>query len=315
MNPSFSPIRLSLSARRAVAAAVCALALFAAAPARAAESSSLSAWEKELGDWRSHRFERLSSPDGWLTLVGLLWLHEGENRFGSSLANEAILAGAPPLIGTFSIKGQTIELASAPDVVVTHDGARVTRLVLATDATEKPTVLVQGTLSFFVIERGGRYALRVKDSASRQRREFKGIDYFPADPSYRVEAHLEPAPAGATVPVPNVLGTMEPTPTPGVLVFELGGQERRITAFGERGTDELFLVFGDRTNGKESYGGGRFLYAAKPDAAGKTVLDFNRAYNPPCAFTAFATCPLPPRDNKLDVEIRAGEKKYGAGHP
>ena len=288
--------------------------LAAAAPA-AAPAFDRAAWERDLEAWKARRLERLKAPDSWLTVVGLLWLAEGDNRFGSRAENEAVLAGAPPLVGTFAVRGNSVEFAAAPAVEVTTMGQRLERSAVATDASGAPTMLATGSFTFFVIERRGRFALRVRDSEAQKRREFAGLDYFPADPAYRVEARLEPSPAGTKVPIPNVLGGSDETPSPGKVVFRLGDVEYRLTAIAEGDSPELFLVFGDQTSGKETYGGGRFVYAPKPDAEGRTIVDFNRAYNPPCAFTAFATCPLPPRENRLPLAVRAGEKKHGSGHP
>jgi uncharacterized protein (DUF1684 family) len=271
-------------------------------------------WLRELGDWRTRRFERLRAPDGWLTLVGLYWLHEGKSRFGSSPASELLLAGAPPLLGTLEVAGGKAIFEAAPGVEVLRDGQRVGRVEMAPDATGAPTVLTSGSLTFFVIARGERLALRVRDSQAATRLEFAGLEQFPVHPAWRVRARLDPAPPGTTFPVPNVTGTVDPTPTPGSLVFQVGGTEYRLVALQEDGAKELFLVFGDRTNGQETYGGGRFLYAPAPGPDGATWLDFNRAYNPPCAFTPYATCPLPPRENRLPIRVEAGEKSYAKGH-
>ena len=290
-------------------------AVAAAGRADAAESPGTD-WQKRLGEWRSERFERLTAPDGWLTLVGLFWLQEGSNRLGGSPANEMVVPGAPALLGTIERSGKTASFVAAPGVEVRVRGGegRVGRTLLASDATGKPTVLESGSLSWFVIERGGRVALRVRDREAKTLREFTGLDYFPAGPDWRIAARLEPAAAGETLLVPNVVGTMEPTPTAGRLVFTLAGEEQRLSTILEPGSDELFIVFGDATNGKETYGGGRFLYVEKPRADGRTTIDFNRAYNPPCAFTPYATCPLPPKENRLPARVEAGEKKAGKGH-
>lgn len=305
---------MSSRPRTFLAAALC-LAFLAPAIAGADD------WQKELGDWRRDRFERLTSPDGWLTLVGLFWLQEGANRLGSSRGNEMAIPSGPTLLGTVELaRGATTALTfvAAPGAAVHlrgadgKPGAKVDRIALVTDAAGKPTVLESGPISWFVIERSGRLALRVKDREASTRKEFVGLESFPAGPDWRLAARLEAAAAGATIQVPNVVGTMEPTPTAGHLVFTLGGKEHRLATIAEPGSDELFVVFGDATNGKETYGGGRFLSVAKPGADGRTTVDFNRAYNPPCAFTPYATCPLPPAANKLPVAIEAGERFAGA---
>ena len=292
--------------------------LFSPLGRAAAATASAGDWQQALGTWRSERFERLTAPDGWLTLVGLFWLQEGSNRLGASPGNEMKLPAGPLFVGTVELSGGTTRTATfvaAPGVEVrVRGGGKVTRVPLAADTSGKPTVLEHGTLSWFLLERGGRLALRVKDRDATTRKEFTGLDYFPAGPDWRIAAPLEPAAAGETIMVPNVLGNLEATPTAGKLVFTIGERELRLATILEPGSDSLFVVFGDATNGKETYGGGRFLDVDKPGADGRTTIDFNRAYNPPCAFTPFATCPLPPKGNRLEVRVEAGEKKYGKGH-
>ncbi len=270
----------------------------------------------EVEAWRDQRVSSLTSEDGWLSLVGLYWLEPGENSFGSRPDNSLVFPEkAPAQAGSFRLAdgkvtvepapGAGLALADAPDQPLAGK-------VLTSDAQGEPTVLTLGSLRFYVIERGDRVGVRVKDTESPARAAFSGLDYFPIDPAWKVEARLERSP-GATVPVPNVLGQVEDAPSPGTLVFELpGGAGRRFSLhpIQEGDSDELFIVFGDPTNGRLTYGGGRFLYADPPGPDGRVVLDFNRAYNPPCAFTPFATCPLPPPGNKLPLAVTAGEKKY-----
>jgi uncharacterized protein (DUF1684 family) len=168
-----------------------------------------------------------------------------------------------------------------------------------------------GTLSLYLIERGNRTAVRVKDSASAPRRRFSGIESFPVREAWRVPARLDRYPPKKSIPIPNVLGGVTQEPSPGAVVFTVGGREYRLDAVEEEGEKDLFLIFGDRTNGVVTYGAGRFLYVSPPGADGRTVVDFNKAYNPPCAFTPFATCPLPPPQNRLPIAVEAGEKRYG----
>ena len=199
-----------------------------------------------------------------------------------------------------------------PGVAATIDGAPARRATLVTDAAGEPTRVGLGSVSFYLIERDGRIGVRVKDLAHPHLADFRGVDRYPVDLRWRVEARFEPYDPPKAVPVPTVLGTISEQPSPGAVVFRVAARDHRIDAL--PGNDgELFLVFGDETNGKETYGGGRFLDALPPDG-GRVVLDFNKAYNPPCAFTPFATCPLPPRQNKLALAVRAGEKKYGGDH-
>ena len=173
---------------------------------------------------------------------------------------------------------------------------------------------ILGALADF--RRGGALAVRVKDSESEALRAFRGLDYFPYAPAWRLEGRFEAAPEGSALEVPNSVGRTEKIRQPGWVSFDVEGKTFRLIALDDTGDGRLFLVFGDPTNGRETYGGGRFLYT-DPPAGGKVVIDFNRAYNPPCVFTPYATCPLPPRENRLPFPIPAGEKKYAheAAHP
>lgn len=272
---------------------------------------------REIESWRDERRSSLLSEDGWFTLVGLYWLETGVNRFGSAPGADLVFPpGTPAEIGTLELRDGAVTLTPAAGSGLRAGGEPVTGpLTLAVDTTGEPTEVELGTVSFYVIERGGRYGVRVKDSASPARSAFEGLDYFPLDPAWRVEARLEPE-DGATVAVPNVLGQVEDARAPGTLVFRApSGEELRLTPMQEAPGDELFVVFGDATNGVSTYGGGRFLYAEAPADDGRVVLDFNRAYNPPCAFTPYATCPLPPEVNKLSLSIEAGEKSYAGEIP
>jgi uncharacterized protein (DUF1684 family) len=270
-------------------------------------------YKAEIARWRTQRVERLRREDGWLTLVGLFWLEPGDNTIGSGPDNRVVLppGKAPRRIGSLTLSRDAVTARLDPAAGVTADGKPVSTLVLDPDtAPNGPTVLRRGPLSFYLISRGGRLGARVKDAESAARREFHGIENFPVDRRWRVLARFEPYPTGRTIPVPTILGTVENETTPGALVFEIGSRQFRLDPVLESGETDLFVIFGDQTNGKETYGGGRFLYASPPDAEGRTVLDFNKAYNPPCVFSPFATCPLPPAQNKLPIRVEAGEKSY-----
>jgi uncharacterized protein (DUF1684 family) len=265
-------------------------------------------FSKEEESWRETRRTRLTSESGWLTLVGLDWLNQGENAVK--------LPAKPEITAHVTLAGNKATLQ--PDPSLSIDGKPVTAPVeLKDDGDENPTLVKAGTLSFLFIKRGDkageRYALRVKDSASEARTNFKGLDYFPADPKYRVEARFEAYNPPKKVTITNVLGMTSDETTPGALVFTLDGKEYRLEPILEQGESDLFIIFKDATSGKETYGAARYLYAHPAGAGGKTIVDFNKAYNPPCAFTPFATCPLPPPGNRLPVRIEAGEKQY-AGH-
>jgi hypothetical protein len=264
-------------------------------------------------EWRARRDQRLRAADGWLSLAGLYWLEEGENRFGSDPANDLVLpAGAAPAqAGALQVTGKEVTLRAAPGAGLTVAGQPVTNLALRTDAIpEGPTVVELGRLSFQVIERNGKLAVRLKDRENPALLAFTGMEYFPIAAAWRVEGRLEPYQPPKQIPVPNALGWVENSPSPGAIVFEMDGKEHRLDPILEPGETDLFVIFGDPTNGKETYGAGRFLYAKPPGPDGKVVLDFNQAYNPPCVFTPYATCPLPPRQNRLPFRVEAGEKKY-----
>lgn len=272
-----------------------------------------SRYRAEIEKWRADRVGRLTAEDGWLSVVGLSWLEEGENSVGSAPSSRVVLpAGrAPARLGTIRRSRDGAVLTVASGVSVTHDGKPVRTLALASDAEGDPTILRHRTLSFYLIRRGDRLGVRVKDSAAPARRDFHGIDDYAIDPRWRVAARFEPYRPKKSIPIPNVLGQVTQEPSPGAVVFSIAGREYRIDAVDEEGEEDLFLIFGDRTNGTETYGAGRFLYAPRPGRDGKTVVDFNKAYNPPCAFTAYATCPLPPPQNRLPIAVTAGEKRYG----
>jgi uncharacterized protein (DUF1684 family) len=276
-----------------------------AAPAADAE------YAKSVDGWHQGRVARLTSDTGWLTVSGLLWLKEGANRAGTAEENDVRFpAGAPPHLGTFDRNGNEVRFTAAPGAEVTLDGKPVVKLTLMTDAGGAPTMLKTGTQTFFVIQRGQKLGVRVRDTEAKARKQFHGIERWPVEPRYRVEAKWETFETPRQLSVPNIIGTVEPMESPGAAVFELDGQKLRLQPVLEPPSKELFFIFADATSGKESYGAGRFLYA-KPAENGKVTLDFNKAYNPPCAFTAFATCPLPPEGNRLAIAVRAGEKNYG----
>jgi uncharacterized protein (DUF1684 family) len=286
------------------------LAIVACGPAAARPPAEHRA---EIEKWRARRLESLRKEDGWLSLVGLFWLEHGENRVGSDPSNRVVLPDgkAPRLLCWIDLAGERASVRVAPGGRVTHEGKPIHRLALSSDADGGPTVLRHGTLRFFLIRRGPRLGVRVKDSESEARRNFRGIESFPVDPAWRVAARFEPYDPPRPIAVPNVLGSPTSEISPGAVVFRAMGRTHRLDAVTETGSEELFLIFGDRTNGEETYGGGRFLYAPRPDASGRVVVDFNKAYNPPCVFTPYATCPLPPPQNKLPIRIEAGEKTYG----
>lgn len=264
----------------------------AAAVILAMTLTAASQYQSEIERWRQDRAASLKAEGGWLSLAGLFWLQDGANPFGRAAA--IALPDGPPQAGTFDLHDGK--------VTVTMDGT--TRAV----RPDSDDVVKVGRLSLYVIERGGKFGIRVKDPRSPARQGFHGLDYFPANEAYRVTARWVAEPR--QIPILNVLGQTEPAECPGYAVFQLQGKEMRLyPILEEPDAKELFFIFRDQTAGKETYGAGRFLYSAMPKD-GLVVLDFNKAYNPPCSFTPYATCPLPPPENKLQVRIEAGEKKY-----
>jgi uncharacterized protein (DUF1684 family) len=268
------------------------------------------AYRQEIDTWHEGRIERLRKPEGWLTLVGLYRLREGENRFGSSDDNDLVFpANAPTYAGSIFIENGKPRLTVADDVMILHGTGAVGTMNLRVDTQDEVTKLRMGSLQFYVIERGGSLLLRVRDLEHPSLKTFEGIDRYPVSASWRVEARFEPYDPPKVVKVPNVLGMVSEEACPGALVFEMNGKTHRIDPL-LSSENHLFIIFGDETNGDVTYGGGRFLYTELPEEGDTVVLDFNKAYNPPCVFTPYATCALPPEQNKLALEVLAGEKNY-----
>ncbi len=268
-----------------------------------------------IQQWREEQERSLRADDSWLTLAGLFWLNEGENTFGSGEDQHLVFPADAclPHAGTLIRDGHKVTLRTAPGAKVTLNGQPVTEAVLTADGDGKnqPDVVRHDTLSFFVITRGHRVGIRLRDTNSPVRRNFTGRVWFDYNPAYVVEASFTPYEAGKTIPILNILGDVMDTPSPGFVTFTLDGQTCTLDA--TAAGSGLFFNFRDKTCGKESYGAGRFLMAGAP-VDGKVTLDFNKAVNPPCAFTIYATCPVAPLQNHLPVVIPAGEKYAGEQH-
>lgn len=282
-----------------------------------------SSYTHEIEQWRADRVARLTGPDGWLSLIGLEWLHEGANRVGSAAGNDIVLKAGPARLGTVTLAADgAVRIVLDKDSGAAIDGKPAGEATLVDDmhaaAGAEPTTVRFGNASFFVIDRDNRKALRVKDIDAEARRDFLGIDYFPIDPSWRIEAEWVPFVPEHDLEIGTAIGTIDKVKVPGKAVFRRDGHTFELLPYQEEPGGELFFVIADRTSGKETYGAARFLYAALPAGGlakpGKVVLDFNKAYNPPCAFTPFATCPLAPPENRLDLAVTAGEKKYRGHH-
>jgi uncharacterized protein (DUF1684 family) len=276
-------------------------------------ASDLQTERTSVEKWRTERLAELTSETGWLTLVGLFWLNPGENTFGRASSNTIVLdhPNLADTAGTFVFNADKVTFTAKPGSGITHGGEPVTTIDMVSDAKESPTVVSSGSLRFFIIERAGKFGVRVRDVASPRRRDFRGLQYFPISSDWVFEARFEPYEPHRTIKIVNILGLEVDMDSPGAVVFSQNGQEVRLdTVLEEPGATELFIMFADGTSGHGTYGAGRFLHV--PIATnGKTLVDFNEAYNPPCAFNNFATCPLPPYQNRVKLKITAGEKNYG----
>ncbi len=304
--------------RTAAVVMFCAAALnavYAAAASAAPTSAELEEERQHVEEWKAQRLASLTSETGWLTLSGLFWLKPGENTFGSSKSSTFHLdnAALAPQAGTFVLDGGVVRFIASEGARIMHAGKLVTDIELASDLTSEPTILQSGSLSFFLIDRAGELGIRVRDSENPYRTNFHGLDYFPVADNWVVNASFEPYEPQRKISIVNILGLREDIVSPGALVFTHQGKEYRLDALLETPSDEeLFIMFADDTSGEETYGAGRFMYVPLP-RDGIVRLNFNEAYNPPCAFNIFATCPLPPPQNRLALRVEAGEKTY-SGH-
>ena len=280
---------------------------------KSANTIDVQSYNKEIEQWKQKRLTRLTSEDGWLTLCGIFWLKEGENTLGSDSTNTVVFpAGkAPKIAGSIWLQEGSIRLQAKPDAGIKYRDTAVTTMVLQSDESTDPTILTLGPLRFYVIKRGDQLAVRVKDKENPARLNFRGLEYFPTDLKWRIEAKFELYNPPKILDILSKVGTVEKDSCPGALAFEIDGKPYRIDAVIEKGSeDQLFIMVGDETNGKETYANGRQLYTNLPDSNNTTILDFNKAYNWPCVFTDYATCPIPPRQNRLPIRVEAGEKMY-----
>ncbi len=291
----------------------------AAAPAPAPACTTCPDPVPDFAAWQQERLASLLGEQGWLALVALHWLDDGEHRLGSAPGSDLLFpAGAPAEVGTLTVHAGQPRLRIHPGVDARVAGRPVSDLVLRSDldpAQPADRVQIGERFTFLVLARGDRLALRLYDRDSPARRSFTGVTRYPHDPALRVQGRFEAFASPRTIDHPTVLGTTQRAELPGVVVFSLAGQTLRLTPMLQHGPhgDELLFVFRDRSSGAETYAGGRFLVAA-PAVDGVVLLDFNRAHNPPCAFTPYATCPLPLPENRLPVAIAAGEQTWLGPH-
>jgi uncharacterized protein (DUF1684 family) len=265
------------------------------------------AYKASIQVWKEQRIERLKSKTGWLNLAGLLWLEEGKNTFGSDSSNHVVFPEkAAPFCGTLVLENGEVTLKASESSGITHEGQPVTTLELKDDHADNRTNLEQGELAWYIVKRGERYGIRLRDYRHPNLDKLDSIPAYPVNTDYVVEAELHPFNEPRTMEVATpVAGFTEKYQCPGELHFSIRGKELILYPF--KSGEGYFLVIADQTTGLDTYGAGRFMYSA-PDSLGRIILDFNKAYNPPCAFTPYATCPMPPRENFLPVAIEAGEK-------
>ncbi len=264
-----------------------------------------------IEDWHEKRNNSLKKKSGWLSLAGLYWLQQGENNFGSDSSNKIIFPlNAPKFMGSFFLNDTivTIEIKEGIDVYV--DSTRITSMQLKNDNQKGMNILNNETLSWYIIKRRDKFGIRIKDSEHPNFKSFSGVEHFPINYDWRVKARLEPYDSAKTISISNVLGQVSDLPCPGALVFDIDGKTYKLDPIADKTDDEYWLLFADETSDEETYGAGRFLYVDKIDSTGVTYIDFNKAYNPPCVFSPFATCPLPPFQNRLALRVTAGEKNW-----
>ncbi len=271
-------------------------------------SAQAPSYRAEIEQYRAARVAELTAPDGWLAVRGLFWLHEGANTAGSDPAAEIRTpARTAKRLGVFTLAAGQVSFAADPRASVTADEKPITTITFGRGAESS---IVSAGVTLGVIRRAEKIGLRMRDPESSNRTGFKGLKYFPLNSAYRIKAAFTPYDKLKPVPVPNVLGQLVSMDSPGFVEFTIRGKSYRLEPVYETSRHEdLFFIFKDLTSRTETYEAGRFLHTPLPKN-GIVDLDFNRAYNPPCAFTEFATCPLPIKENQLSVRIPAGELRF-----
>ncbi len=269
------------------------------------------AYQNSIMEWRSKRVKNLTSANGWISLAGLFWLEEGENTFGASDENQIVFpAKAPEHMGSFLLQGDSVVALIHPEVIINVDDKPISEMTLVPDIAGSPTILHHQSLNWNLIQRGDRFGIRLRDTLHEARQNFKGIEYFDINPNWNLSATFEPYEGGKQMKFKNVLDMEVDQKIEGALKFKIEGKEYALDVL-NGGPDDFFVIFADETTGDNTYGGGRYLYAPRPQEANLTEIDFNKAYTPPCGFTDYATCLLPPAQNRLDVAILAGEEYHG----
>lgn len=264
-----------------------------------------------LERWHEERMKSLKAENGWLNVAGLFWLKEGKNSFGTDKQNAVVFPEGTIAAnaGSFERNGNTVKLLVGNATIAVNGKPVSEAIIFHPDSLHNP-IVSSGNLRWTIIKRDDKIGVRLRNLASKKVTDFKGVERFKADTAWRLTATFQKHPLPTQIPITNVLGQTSQQSSPGKLFFAINNQVFSLDALEEG--DELFMLFADETSGDQTYGTGRFLNVEKAGADGKTIIDFNKAYNPPCAFTEFATCPLPPKQNVLPVAITAGEKNYMA---
>jgi uncharacterized protein (DUF1684 family) len=278
-------------------------------------------WEQDLTSWRTQHAADLQKPDGWLSLSGLEWMVPGDNTVGSAADNKIHLpASGPAHVGVMHLEGKTVTLMPPPggfaqDLLIDGKPAQAQELRTGADTDKGNPRITSGTLNFYVVRRADRFALRIKDAKSAALVGFHGLKWYPPDAAFRVKARWLPYTPPRSVTLATLIATSYNQPVPGVAEFALGGKSYKLEPVVEDNPAvKLFFILRDTTSASTTYEACRFLYTGLPsnglDKAGELVLDFNHLENPPCAYTPYATCPLPPPDNRLPIALPVGELRY-----
>ena len=277
------------------------------------QAQKTNSYTRSINDWHKARIADLKTPNGWLNLEGLFWLHKGTNTLGKKEGSDCRYDNAafPAVLGSFIYEGDSVLWINSANNAIKVNGVLVngTKPVKVFNKEEQAITMSWSHYTWTIIKREDKVGVRFRNLEAKTLTGFKGIERFKIDSNWRFKATMV-APSQNVLMITNVLGQTTPTKTAGKLLFNINNKEYSLDVIDEGGP-KLFIVFADETAGKTTYGAGRFIDIPKPDALGNTEIDFNLAYNPPCAFTAFATCPLPPAQNRLKVAIPAGEKNYG----
>ena len=275
------------------------------------EKSVNTKYISEIENWRTNRVNNLISANGWTALAGLFWLENGENTFVSNKENKVIFPKkAPQRMGTFHLENDSVQVKIYPDIDVKCKDSLVSQMGLVADIYGNPTILNHQSLNWNLIKRGEKYGIRLRDTLHENRQNFKGIEYFPIDKNWKLEATFEPYKGGKDMKFKNVLDMEVDQKIEGRLIFNTARKQYALDVL-DGGPEDFFVIFADETTGNDTYGGGRYMYSPRPKNGNKTFIDFNKAYTPPCGFTDFATCLLPPSQNRLSISITAGEQYHG----